>query len=157
MLCPPPPRFPPTPHPAHRPDGLVVKAPASRTANPEFDSVFLRGDFSGSRPASELKIGTPVATLPGEWRYRVSAGTGWPGVNILRLGEIESLICSLYLSVAARAVRSGECGPDPAPSLQDSLTQAVHALRRAVVVCWLLNVPALGLVGPVSVYCECVR
>ena len=32
---------------------------------------------------SDLKIGTPVASLPGAWRYRVSAGTGWPGVNIL--------------------------------------------------------------------------
>ena len=26
-----------------------------------------------------LKIGFPVATLPGAWRYRVSTGTGWPG------------------------------------------------------------------------------
>ena len=26
---------------------------------------------------------TPVATLPGAWRYRVSAGTGRPGVSIL--------------------------------------------------------------------------
>ena len=28
-------------------------------------------------------ICTPVATLPGAWRYRVSAGTGRPGVSIL--------------------------------------------------------------------------
>ena len=51
-----------------------------------------------------------MATLPGAWRYRVSAGTGWPGVSILWLGEVESLICSFYLGVAARknvwAVRS---------------------------------------------------
>ena len=33
--------------------------------------------------ASDLKMDTPVATLPGAWRYRVSAGTGWPGVSIL--------------------------------------------------------------------------
>ena len=32
---------------------------------------------------SDLKIGTPVPTRPGAWRYRVSAGTGWPGVSIL--------------------------------------------------------------------------
>ena len=32
---------------------------------------------------SDFKIGTPVATLPGAWRYRVSAGTGRPGVSIL--------------------------------------------------------------------------
>ena len=32
--------------------------------------------FSGSSHTSDLNIGTPVATLPGAWRYRVSAGTG---------------------------------------------------------------------------------
>ena len=30
-----------------------------------------------------LKIGTPVATLPGAWHYKVSAGTGRPGVSVL--------------------------------------------------------------------------
>ena len=39
--------------------------------------------FQGSSHASDFKIGTPVATLPGAWRYRVSAGTGLPGVSIL--------------------------------------------------------------------------
>ena len=39
--------------------------------------------FPGSSHTSDLKIGTPVATLPGAWCYRVSAGTGWPGVSIL--------------------------------------------------------------------------
>ena len=29
------------------------------------------------------KKGIPVATLPGAWRYRVSAGTGWPGVSVM--------------------------------------------------------------------------
>ena len=38
--------------------------------------------FSGSSHTSDLKIGTPVATLPGAWRYRVSAGTGQPGVSV---------------------------------------------------------------------------
>ena len=56
-------------------------------------------DFS-----SDLKIGTPVATLPGAWRYRVSAGAGQPGVSILWLGEVERLICSFYLSVAAHKI-----------------------------------------------------
>ena len=41
------------------------------------------GIFSGSSQTSDSKIGTPVATLPGAWCYRVSAGTGWPGVSIL--------------------------------------------------------------------------
>ena len=36
-----------------------------------------------SSHTGDLKIGTPVATLPGSWRYRVSAGTGQPGVSIL--------------------------------------------------------------------------
>ena len=40
-----------------------------------------------------------MATRAGDLRYRVSAGTGWPGVSILWLGEMESLICSFYLNV----------------------------------------------------------
>ena len=39
--------------------------------------------FSGSSHTSDLKIGTPLATLPGAWSYRVSTGTGQPGVSIL--------------------------------------------------------------------------
>ena len=42
-----------------------------------------------------------MATLPGAWRYRVSAGTGWPSVSILWLCEMENFICNFYLSVAA--------------------------------------------------------
>ena len=38
--------------------------------------------FFGGR-VMPAKIGTPVATLPGAWRYRVSTGTGRPGVSIL--------------------------------------------------------------------------
>ena len=41
------------------------------------------GIFPGLSHTSDLKIGTPVATLPGTWHYRVSAGTGQPGVSIL--------------------------------------------------------------------------
>ena len=58
--------------------GLVVKTSASRAADPEFDSRWCGGDFSGSSHTSDLTIDTPVATLPGAWRCRVSAGTGWP-------------------------------------------------------------------------------
>ena len=36
------------------------------------------GIFSGSSHTSDLKTDTPVATLPGAWHYRVSAGTGCP-------------------------------------------------------------------------------
>ena len=66
--------------------GLVVKASASRAEGPGVKSR-LRGIFSGSSHTSDLKIGTPMATLPGAWRYRVSAGTGRPGVSILWLSE----------------------------------------------------------------------
>ena len=41
------------------------------------------GIFPGSSDTSDLKIGTPVATLPGAWHNRVIAGTGRPGVSIL--------------------------------------------------------------------------
>ena len=41
------------------------------------------GIFPGSSHTSDFKIATPVATLPGAWRYRVSVGTGRPGASIL--------------------------------------------------------------------------
>ena len=47
-------------------------------SNPACDGI-----FPGSSHTGDLKIGTPAATLPGAWRSRVRAGTGWPGVNIL--------------------------------------------------------------------------
>ena len=68
-----------------------------------------------SSHTSDLKIGTPVATLPSAWRYRVnSAGTGWAVVSILRLGEMESLVSNFYLSVAARKIACVD------PSLRDT-------------------------------------
>ena len=60
--------------------------------------------FPGSSHTSDLKIGTPVAILPGDWCYWASAGTGRPGVSILWMGEMESLVCNFYLSVAARKI-----------------------------------------------------
>ena len=62
--------------------GLVVRVSASGAVDLEFESR-LRRDFSLWSHTSDIKIGTPVATLSGAWHYRVSAGTGWPGVNIL--------------------------------------------------------------------------
>ena len=61
--------------------GLVVKVSTSRAEDLGFES-HLHRDYSGSSHTSDLKIGTPVAALPGAWRYRVSAGTGRPGVSI---------------------------------------------------------------------------
>ena len=86
--------------PWDRLDGLVVKASALGVGDPGFEPR-LRWDFSGSSHTSDLKTGTPVATLPGAWYCRVSAGTGRPGVSVLWLGEAESSICNFYLSVAA--------------------------------------------------------
>ena len=68
--------------------------------DPGFKS-HLRQDFFRLSPTSDLKIGTPVVTLPGAWRHRVSHETGRPSVSILWLGEVESWICNFYLSVAA--------------------------------------------------------
>ena len=58
------------------------KASALRVEEPRFESCCV-GILLGSSHTSDLKIGTPVATLPGAWRYRVSAGTGRPSVSIL--------------------------------------------------------------------------
>ena len=63
--------------------GLVVKVSASRAEDSAIDSLLRRVDFSRSSHTSDLKIGTPVATLPGAWRYRVGAGIGWPSVSML--------------------------------------------------------------------------
>ena len=82
---------------SYRLAGQVVRASASGAEDPGFESCLWQ-DFSGSSHTSNFKIGTQVATLPGAW---VSAGTGQPDVSILWLGEVGSLMCNFYLSVAA--------------------------------------------------------
>ena len=62
--------------------GLVVKHLPQEQKIPGSNPA-CAGIFSGSSHASDLEIGTPVATLLCAWRYRVSAGTGWPSVSIL--------------------------------------------------------------------------
>ena len=47
--------------------GLVVKASALKVADLGFHSCLQRGDFSGLSHISDLKIGPPVAMLPGAW------------------------------------------------------------------------------------------
>ena len=77
--------------------GLVVRRPPRERKVPGSNPA-CAGIFSGLSHTSDLKIGTPVATLPDAWRYRVITGTGWPGVSIiLWLGEAERLICNFYL------------------------------------------------------------
>ena len=66
---------------------------------PEFDSRFRRRHFSRLSYTSDFKIGTPVATLPGAWCYRISAGTGRPGVSTLWLGEISATSISVWQHV----------------------------------------------------------
>ena len=83
---------------SHRLVGLVVKASASRVEDPGFESR-LRRDFFGVESYQWLQNWHSSGCA---WRYRVSTGTGRPGVSILWLGEVESLICSFYLNVAAR-------------------------------------------------------
>ena len=61
----------------------MVKTFVSRAEDPGFDFHLCSGDFSGSSHTSDLKLGTPVATLPDAWCYRVSAGTSSPGVSVL--------------------------------------------------------------------------
>ena len=58
--------------------GIVVKASASKAVGPGSipDSDFPVGICPGSGRTSNLQTGTPVATLPGAWRYRVRAETG---------------------------------------------------------------------------------
>ena len=62
--------------------GLVVRRPPRERKIPGSNPA-CAGIFSGSSHTSDLTIGTPVATLAGAWRYRVSTGTGRPGVSIL--------------------------------------------------------------------------
>ena len=63
----------------------MVKAPVLRAEDPGFDSRLRLGDFFRVESyTSDFKTGTPMASgVTGVWRYRVSAGTGWPGVSIL--------------------------------------------------------------------------
>ena len=69
-------------HVSYRLVGLVVRRPPLQRKIPGSNPA-CAGIFSGSSHTSDLQIGTPVATLQGAWRYRISAGTGRPGVSIL--------------------------------------------------------------------------
>ena len=53
----------------------MVKASTSKAEDPGSNPVY-DGIFPWSSHTSDFKIGSPVATLPGAWCYRVSAGTG---------------------------------------------------------------------------------
>ena len=61
---------------------LGAKVYSTRAADSSSIPSLSVGDFSGSGHTGDLKIGTPVATLPGVWHHRVSVGTGCPGSRI---------------------------------------------------------------------------
>ena len=63
------------------------KASASRPADLGSIHDFVVEIFLGRVMLMTLNIGTPVATPSGAWCYRISAGTGWPGVSLLCPGE----------------------------------------------------------------------
>ena len=67
---------------------VVVKASASGAADLGSIPAFAVDHFLGRIIPVTYKLILQKATLPGAWRYRVIAGTGWPGVSILWLGEI---------------------------------------------------------------------
>ena len=56
--------------------GLVVRRPPRERKTPGLNPV-CPGIFSGWSHTSDSKIDTPVATLPGAWRYRVSVHFEW--------------------------------------------------------------------------------
>ena len=62
----------------------MVKASGSRAAN--LGSITACAvDVFGSSHTSDLKTGTPVATLPGARSYRISAGNDRHSISILLL------------------------------------------------------------------------
>ena len=72
--------------PSHRLVGLVVRRPPQQRKIPGSDPACAGFCFQGSSHTSDLKLTLQcLATLPGAWRYRVSAGISRPGVSILAL------------------------------------------------------------------------
>ena len=103
ILIHPPPPYPPSCPPFPHTTSLLAKWLRCPPQEQKmlFDSRLHHRDFFKSLHTSDLKTGMAVSTLPGVWRCKVSAWTGWPGVSILWLGEVENLICNFYLSVVA--------------------------------------------------------
>ena len=114
----------------------------------------LQRDFSRSSHTSDLKIGTPVATLPGAWSYRVSVGTGRRGVGILCLGEVESFICNFCLIVAARnLIRPWDtlaCCWDVKQPTNNNNNPHRSSFRPTVPQCFTLALPRM-ILQPLSV------
>ena len=65
---------------------VTWRSSASMIPDPRLRFRLCLGSFSRSSHTSGLKIGDPVATLPGARSHRASAGTGWPGASMLLSG-----------------------------------------------------------------------
>ena len=79
------------------------------------------------------------ASSAGAWHYPVSAGTGWPNVSILSLGEVESLICNFCLGVTAHTVVWADESMRCASMLQEhkASNQQLHKLLAKSQKFWL--------------------
>ena len=91
--------------------GLVVKHPLQELHTWVWFLLVLWVFSSRLSHTSDLKMGCPVAFLPGAGYYRVSAGACQPSINILWLGEIESLVCNVFLSVTAHRIVWADLSP----------------------------------------------
>ena len=108
-LSPPPPPPPPKKQPIES-EALGTKVLMVVVSMTPCDRLFQSDGFhleSGgpvtTGHTSDLNSGTQMATLSGAWHFRVSSGTGRPGVSILCLSKIESLICSAYICLSRSA------------------------------------------------------
>ena len=97
-LSPPPPPPPLSLSLSQPPRWPSGKVSAWRVTDLGFDPHFHRGDLSTTSHTGDLKIDSPMATMPGAWRYRDGTGTGWPGVSIPWLAETATLI-GTFISV----------------------------------------------------------
>ena len=122
--------------------GLVVKASASGVEDQEFDSHLCCGDFSRSSHTSDLEIETRVTTLPSAWHYKVSAGTGQPGVSVLWLCEEESWSATSisvwqYFSEQIRPWDTLACCWDVKQPANTHHHARVIVLRLECQLCWI--------------------
>ena len=88
---------------AHCLVGLVVRRLPRERKIPGSNPT-LRWDFFGVKSYQWLTNWHTSGYPARPWHYRVSAWTDRPGVSILWLGEVESLVCNFYLSVAAHKI-----------------------------------------------------
>ena len=84
-----------SPQHVHCLGGLAVKASALMTAHLVSNPAFLLGRFFRLNHTSDLKTGTPVATLQDACHYMVSADTGWPGISAVVTGRDSKFVLQL--------------------------------------------------------------